>query len=143
VGEEQQPQSIDKDDIQQIEQALGYPDHSHTFRSAHCPDEVEKEGIQWGPYGGWDSGLPRKPITVQKVEGKRVVVLLINDHEPGVLTHIEDHETNNQPQANDHIEKTMWRLLMRNRCVAEQSPRLESCGKAHVVIDSPAARVPG
>jgi hypothetical protein len=82
-------------------------------------------------------------MAVQEIEGKRVVVLLINDHEPSVLTHVKDNETNNKPQSNDHIEKTMRRLLMRSRHVAGQSLWLEICVKTHVVIDSPAARVPG
>jgi hypothetical protein len=59
-------------------------------------------------------------MAVQEVEGKRVVLLLINDHEPSVLTYVEDNETNNKPQSNDHIEGTMRRLLMRSRRVARQ-----------------------
>ena len=82
-------------------------------------------------------------MAVQEVEGKRVVVLLINNHEPGILAHVEDNETKNKPQGNNHAEETTRRLRMRSRRVAEQFCWFAICVEAHVVTDSPAARVPG
>ena len=44
-------------------------------------------------------------MAMQEVKRKRVVVLLVNDHEPSVARCVEKNQTNQKPHAKDEEKK--------------------------------------